>query len=125
TRSYGDWSSDVCSSDLRILISSGTVIVSAGYAREVKNLIKLLNDKDAQSPRILLVHAHAEFNLQRYESALALVGEASLNLDDLSEEDRLFLQGIRDGSEFQTGRINITEFARRLDEISESAAGRF
>src|SRR6266404_763195 len=109
----------------RILISSGTVIVSAGYAREVKNLIKLLNDKDAQSPRILLVHAHAEFNLQRYESALALVGEASLNLDDLSEEDRLFLQGIRDGSEFQTGRINITEFARRLDEISESEAGRF
>src|SRR6266404_1016372 len=62
----------------RILISSGTAIVSAGYAREVKNLIKLLDDKDAQTPRILLVQAHAEFNLQRYESALALAREASL-----------------------------------------------
>ncbi len=109
----------------RILISSGTAIVSAGYAREVKNLIKLLNEKDAQSPRILLVQAHADFNLQRYESALALVGEASLNLNDLSEEDRLFLQAIRDGSEFQTGRISITEFAQRLDKISQSEAGRF
>jgi hypothetical protein len=109
----------------RILINSGTVIVSAGYAREVKNLIKLLDEKDAQTPRVLLVYAHAEFNLQRYESALALVGEASLNLDALSQEDRIFLQTIRDGSEFQTGRISITEFARRLDETSRSDAGRF
>jgi hypothetical protein len=109
----------------RILINSGTVIVSAGYAREVKNLIKLLDEKDAQTPRVLLVYAHAEFNLQRYESALALVGEASLNLDALSQEDRIFLQTIRDGSEFQTGRISITEFARRLDETSRSDAGGF
>jgi hypothetical protein len=109
----------------RILINSGTVIVSAGYAREVKNLIKLLDEEDAQTPRVLLVHAHAEFNLQRYESALALVGEASMNLDALSQEDRIFLQTIRDGSEFQTGRISITEFARRLDETSRSDAGGF
>jgi hypothetical protein len=109
----------------RILLNSGTAIVSAGYAREVKNLIRLLDEKDAQTPRILLVQAHAEFNQRRYESALALIRDASLNLDQLSEEDQLFLRTVRDGSEFQTGRITIVEFSHRLDEITRSNTGGF
>jgi hypothetical protein len=110
---------------MRILTESGTAIISAGYAAEVKNLVRLLELKDAQTPRILLVQAHAEYNLHRYQAALGFLAEATLSIDQLSSEDRLFLQTMRDGCEFQTGRIDMVEFSRRLEEVSHNTAGRF
>ncbi len=104
----------------RILISSGTAIVSAGYVDQVKNLIRVLNSSDAQLPRILLVNAHAEYNQGRYKTADALLSEAALRLDELSAEDQLFLETLQDGCNYQTGQISISEFSQRLTERTQN-----
>jgi len=109
----------------RILMNSGTVIVSAGYATQVEHLIRVLAPTDAKIPRILLVHAHAEYNSGRYQHAIALAAEASLRSDELSVEDRVFLKTIQDGCDFQTGRITMDEFAKRLEQHTRSEAGGF
>jgi hypothetical protein len=109
----------------RILIDSGTAIVSAGYSSRVKDLVRLLDPRDAQSPSILLVRAHAESHLGRYQSATALLAEASLHLDELSDEDLFFLQTLRDICDFQTGRISISEFSQRLEQRVQSGNSRF
>jgi Domain of unknown function (DUF4365) len=108
-----------------ILLRSGTAIVAAGYVTEIKNLIRLLNLNDAQLPRILLVHANAEYVIGRYQAAFALLNDASLRSDELSEEDRFFLQMLRGSCEFQTGRISTSEWSERLDQSTASQGGRF
>lgn len=109
----------------RILLTSGTAIVSAGYTQQVKNLIRLLNPGDAQSPRILLVHAHAEHILGRYQAAQALLADVTLRRDELSEDDQQFLEVLRDGCDYQIGRLRRAEFLARLDEHAEHKTGGF
>lgn len=109
----------------QLLIESGTAIVSSGYIREAKNLLSLLSAAETREPRILLVQAHIEFNQQRYDSALAIIQELSLHTAALSEEERVFLETMRDSSNFQTGRIDLAEFRRRLQSTDKSAGGRF
>ena len=100
----------------KILLNSGTAIISAGYVDEIKNLIRILNPSDAQLPRVLLVNAHAEYNQGRYKTADALLSEASLRLEELSADDQLFLETLQDGCQYQTGQISISEFSQRLTE---------
>lgn len=109
----------------RILIKSGTAIVSAGYISQVKNLIRLLNPEDAQLPRILLVQAHAEYMLGRYQAAYAVLSDVLLRDEELSEDDRQFLKTLRDGCDYQAGRITIEEFKARLNETAKHETGGF
>lgn len=53
----------------RVLLSSGTLIVTAGYPEKVQKLASLLDFQTAHLPRILLVRAYAEHMLGRYPSA--------------------------------------------------------
>lgn len=100
----------------QILLSSGTIIVSAGYSDQVRNLARLLDLKTAQMPRILLVRAYAEYTLGRYQSAYALLSEAMLSSDVLSVDDQQFLDFLRDGCDHQLGRSTIHELAARLEQ---------
>jgi hypothetical protein len=109
----------------RILINSGTAIVSAGYAHQVINIVRLLDPKTAQEPHILLVKAHAESHLERYRHAIASLADASLRSDELSDEDRLFLQTLQAACNFQTGRLSMSEFSQRLDQASQHSDSRF
>jgi hypothetical protein len=109
----------------RILLTSGTAIVSAGYTHQVTNLIRLLNPRDAQLPRILLVQAHAEHTLGRYQAAHALLADVTLRRDELSEDDQQFLEVLRDGCDYQTGRLSMSEFLARLDEHAKHETGSF
>jgi hypothetical protein len=101
----------------RLLIKSGTALVSGGYVQQVKDLIRVLDPKDAQEPRMLLIQAHAETHLGRYKQAIALLAEASLHASELSDEDRNFLQVLQDSCDFQTGQINLSEYSRRLERL--------
>ena len=109
----------------RILLNSGTAIVSAGYIDEVKNLIRLLSSMDAREPRILLVQAHAEHVLGRYQSASAILADISLHLDKLSEDDQQFFRMLRVICDYQTGRIDSREFSDRLKENLSKQDSRF
>ena len=100
----------------QLLLASGTLIVTAGYSDQVRNLARLLDLKTAQMPRILLVRAYAEYTLGRYQSAYALLSEAMLCRDELSADDQQFLDFLRDGCDHQTGRITIQELAARLEQ---------
>ena len=102
----------------RIVINSGTAYVSAGYALQVKNLIRILHPKDAQAPRILLVNAYADYSLGRLQSCIALLAETSLSYDNFSQDDQLFLKTLRDSCEYQLGRITMHEFLRRLEQLN-------
>jgi hypothetical protein len=106
----------------RTLIESGTAIVTAGYVDDVKNLLKLLNSRDARLPRILLVQAHAEYVSGRYQAAHAAVAEAMLRIEELSDDDRQFLKMLRDGCDYQAGRIDISGLNTRLRSAAEGSA---
>lgn len=108
-----------------LLIKSGTAIVSAGYAHQVLDLIGLLDRQSAQEPRILLIKAHAESHLERYRHAIASLADASLRTDELSDEDKLFLQILQDSCYFQTGRLSASEFSQRLEQVSRRNDKRF
>jgi hypothetical protein len=99
----------------QLLLTSGTTIVAAGYARQVKDMMGFLNPDAAQTPRIQLIRAYAEYALGRYQLALGYIAEASLRLGELSSEDQQFLTYVRDGCEYQTGRISLSELAARID----------
>jgi Domain of unknown function (DUF4365) len=103
----------------RLLVKSGTAIITAGYVHQVKNLIRLLDPKDAREPRILLIQAHAESHLGRYKQAILYLEEASLCPNELSEDDQLFLRTLQDTCDFQIGRISMSEFSRRLGHLSQ------
>ncbi|HEX8129406.1 MAG TPA: DUF4365 domain-containing protein [Pyrinomonadaceae bacterium] len=109
----------------QILLSSGTLIVSAGYSEQIADLVRLLDLKTAQTPRILLVRAYAEYTLARYQSAYALLSEAMLYRDGLSADDQQFLDFLRDGCDHQLGRITWNELATRLDEQEQQQTGAF
>jgi hypothetical protein len=109
----------------QILINSGTAMVSSGLITQVQDLIRLLDVADARDPRIQLVHAHAETHLGRYQRAIGCLREASLRQDELSDNDRCFLQSIQDCCDFQTGRISIDELTQRLGERIQQGDARF
>lgn len=107
----------------QLLLTSGTTIVAAGYARQVKDMAGVLNPDAAQSPRIQLIRAYAEYALGRYQLALGYIAEASLHLGELSSEDQQILTFVRDGCEYQTGRISLSELAARIDVRIKQGTG--
>lgn len=103
----------------RRLLSSGTLIVTAGYPQQVRNLAKLLDSESEQLPRILLVRAYAEHFLGRYQTAYALLSEALLRRNELSEDDKQFMDFLRDSCEYLTGRVTLQDFSTRLNRPIE------
>jgi tetratricopeptide (TPR) repeat protein len=99
----------------QLLLTGGLTIVSAGYGGQVKRLAELLKPADARSPRIRLVRAYAEYATGRYQMATAYIGEASLDLDKLGDDERQLLKYIQDACEYQTGRIESEEYRGRLE----------
>ncbi len=109
----------------QILLKSGTLIVTAGYPKRIRDLARLLELETAQMPRILLVRAYAEYALARYQTAYALTSEALLHRDELSPDDQLFLDSLRDGCDHQAGKITTQELAARMDEKDLRQGGSF
>jgi hypothetical protein len=109
----------------RVLQNSGIAIVSSGYASEVKELSKLLNEDDLRLPRILLVLAHAEYMLGRYLTSIALIKEATLRIEELSQDDQLFLQALGDACDYQTGRLEANKFIERTTESLKNSSSPF
>jgi len=107
------------------LLTSGFTLVSSGYASEVVELKKLLNEDDAREPRIALVLAHAEYMLSQYLKARALLGDATLRAGELSEDDRSFLQMLSDACDFQMGQIDAVTAIRRTTENLQHSSGQF
>ncbi len=107
------------------LLTSGSLIVSAGYPEQVRNLVRLLDVKTAQLPRILLVRAYAEYMLGRFKSADALLSEAKLSRTTLSDDDQQFLDFLSDGCDYRAGKISIHELAARIDRKEQSHTGGF
>ncbi len=99
----------------RILLSSGTLIITAGYPEQVRKLAKLLDSESEQLPRILLVRSYAEHFLGRYQAAYALLSEALLRSNELSEDDQQFMSFLRDSCEYLTGRVTKQEFVARIN----------
>ena len=107
-----------------ILESSGTLIVTAGYPEEIHNLTRLLDLQTARLPRILLVRAYADYMLGRYPGAYALLSEAMMRPNELSLEDKQFLEFLRDGCDYQSGRLTLEQMAARI-KAAKSGDGRF
>jgi hypothetical protein len=108
-----------------VLLESGTLIVTAGYPERVEKLAALLEPHTARLPRILLVRAYAEHVSGRFLSASALLAEVSMHAAALSEDDRQFLEFMRDACDYQTGKITLEEFAERLAKKQQHHTGRF
>lgn len=109
----------------RILASSGTLIVTAGYAERVLQLAALLDQEKATLPRILLVRAYAEHALGRYLDAYALLSQALLNRSDLSDDDQNFLEFMRDSCDYHAGRLTLIQFNERLAQRTGDPNSRF
>jgi hypothetical protein len=91
----------------------------------VKNLARLLTDEDLRDPRILLVLAHADYTTGKYLNAKASLKEAELRIQELSEDDRSFLQALGDGCDYQTGKIDTAAAIARVTERLKHSSSRF
>lgn len=106
-----------------ILITSGRLIVTAGYPEKIRSLSKLLDEESEKSPLILIIRAYAEEMLGKYQTAFALLSEAQLNRDVLNEEDKQFLDFLRKNCEYLTGRITLEEFSSFLNSYTDKLSG--
>src|SRR5262249_26307901 len=68
---------------------------------------------------------HAESHLEQYQQAIATLNVASLRIDELSDEDKLFLQTLQASCRFQTGQISLAEFSEHLEQVSKQGDNRF
>ncbi|HEY0428908.1 MAG TPA: DUF4365 domain-containing protein [Pyrinomonadaceae bacterium] len=108
-----------------ILLTSGRLLVTSGYPQEVRNLSKLLDSQSENLPQILLVRAYAEHILGRYQTAYALLSEALLRRNELSEDDQQFLDFLRKSCEYLTGSLTLEEFSSYLDTSKDNISGHF
>jgi hypothetical protein len=98
----------------RMLLANGLTLVSSGFAAQVIDSFRLLSPELSRAPRLQLVHAYAHHALARYQAALVHLQDARLKNEDLTPSDQHFLIYLRDACEFQSGRIDLTEYSRRV-----------
>lgn len=108
-----------------ILLTSGRFIVNAGYPEKIRSLSKILDSKSETSPLILIVRAYAEQIIGNYLEAYALLAKAQLGRDELSEDDKQFLDTLQKNCEYLTGRISIQEFSSYLTNNKDQITGHF
>jgi hypothetical protein len=109
----------------RLLLMSGLTLVSAGFADEVLNYVRLLDLELACYPRLQLVQAYAAYSRARYQAALAHLQEAAIGQEELTPSDRYFLLYLRHACEFYAGRIDLEEYSRRITDWEESGTDPF
>jgi hypothetical protein len=108
-----------------LLLQGGYHFVSNGFGPRVLELVDELRLADRQVPKIALVAAFAEHHRGRYDLALGHLTNASLGSAELSDDDRLFLDVLRDDCDLRTGRIKTAEFIERQKALSERGTGEF
>lgn len=106
-----------------ILLTSGRLIVTAGYPEKIRSLSKLLDEESEKLPLILLIKAYAEEMLGKYQNAYALLSEVLLNRDSLKDDDKQFLDFLRKNCEYLTGRITLEEFSTFLNNYKDELSG--
>jgi hypothetical protein len=99
----------------RLLLANGLTFVSLGFATDVMDQTRLLRADLAQSPRIQLIQGYAQHTLANYQAALVHLGRAALRSEELNSSDKDFLVYLRNACEFQTGRIDLAEYSRRVE----------
>lgn len=107
------------------LLTNGLMLVASGFANQVIDQARLLRPEVARSPRLQLVQAYAQHALARYQAALINLQEAALKKEDLTASDQHFLVYLRDACEFQSGRINLSEYSRRIENWEKTGESGF
>jgi hypothetical protein len=108
-----------------LLLQGGYHFVTNGFGLRVLELVDELRSADRQIPKIALVAAFAEHQRGRYDLALGHLTNAALGSTDLSDDDRLFLDALRDDCDLRTGRIQAAEFIARQKALAEQGTGAF
>jgi hypothetical protein len=107
----------------RLLIDSGMTIVASGFARRAVELYEALNPTAKSRPKILLVHAYAQYLLDDYFAAQSSLARAATKLDELSDSERCWHERMRRICDYRIGRIDREEYLRQQQEASERLTG--
>ena len=108
-----------------LLLSHGYHLVTNGQTSRVLELIDRLQGVDRKVPKVALVAAYAERQRGRYDLALGHITNAALNFGGLTEDDRLFMDALRDDCDLRIGRITAAEFIDRQQALAEMGTGEF
>ena len=106
-----------------VLLDNGLSIVTAGYPDYVLQALEILPRERRSNGRLSLVRAYAEFALGRLAAASAAMQDAEVRIDEIGEEDRRFLEQLRNACDFQSGEITVEGFAERERARAESSKG--
>jgi hypothetical protein len=98
------------------LLKGGFTAVASGYALQVVQQARLLSSTQAGVPRIQLVLAYAEYVMGRYSSAISHLQQTALRRTELAAEDQQFMTYLQNVCNFHSGRIDLAEYCRRVDE---------
>jgi hypothetical protein len=108
-----------------VLLSCGLSLVTGGFGEGVLNAVGLLSSAQHADPRIQLVCAYACLTLTRYFDAAGHVARVLLRRQELSEDDQEFADFLRCVCDFQTGRIDLEEYARREQQWRTKATSAY
>ena len=95
------------------LVSGGVWLVTSGLAGAVLETVKLLSPNREAEPSIQLMCAYANQSLSRYFDAIGHLGRASLRRSELLNDDREFLDLLRNVCDLETGRIDLAQYEKR------------
>jgi len=110
---------------LEVVLNEGMQMVAAGRGNAVLELAGRIPYNLSGNSQLLFITGFARFWLGRFFEAHGDVARAKLHLADASPEQRAQLKYLDDSCLFQTGQITTDEYARRLNQASESANSEF
>ncbi|MBS1814660.1 MAG: DUF4365 domain-containing protein [Acidobacteria bacterium] len=106
-----------------LLLTSGSVIVAAGYPKQVIDLLRVADPTITALPRMQLIRGYAEYMIGNHWEAISRIRRAMMKSNELSSQDNNFLQNLKDASEFHVGIIDSNTYEDRVQQRARNLTG--
>ena len=90
----------------QILLDGGMTIAASGFAKQAVQMFDSLNPCDKCIAKLQLVRAYAQYFLDDYCAAQSSLSQAAKKADDLSDDDRRWLERLRRVCDYRIGRMD-------------------
>lgn len=106
-----------------ILLASGLTIVAAGFPSEALRLLDLIDPRTKIVARFQLTAGYAHYILGNHYAALGHIRQALARAQELSQNERSFLDNLKDTCELRVGIIDYSTHRQRAEARAQASGG--